>query len=145
MAETIISQGRKPLRKIFSRNLFLRFCTKIARLNTTNFFCQKPIRKLNPVKVFSQQPFAKTNSADFSGTNQSQKQILLKNPSFLYCENNFHDFNKRFHKHDFINIFLSFQLISFLPGCSQLLWRHANIQNNLFNCFIYCQFKYFER
>ena len=38
MAETIISQGRKPLRKIFSRNLFLRFCTKIARLNTTNFF-----------------------------------------------------------------------------------------------------------
>ena len=46
--------------------------------------------------------------------NQPQKQILPKNPSLLYCENNFHDFNKRFHKHDFINILLSFQLIFFL-------------------------------
>ena len=45
--------------------------------------------------------------------NQPQKRILLKNSSLLYCENNFHHFNKRFHKHDFINILLSFQLIFF--------------------------------
>ena len=56
---------------IFLWKIFLGLCTKIARLNTTKYFCQEPIRKLNRVKVFSQQPIAKINSADFSGMNQS--------------------------------------------------------------------------
>ena len=138
-------KGRNFCRRYFHRRYFLRLCTKIARLNTTKCFCQEPTRKLNPVKVFSQQPIAKINSADFSGMNQSQKQILPKNTSLLYCENNFHDFNERIHKHDFINILLSFQLIFFLIGCAQLLWRHPDTQENLINCFIYCQLKNFER
>ena len=39
-------------RKIFSRNLNLRFYTNIAKLNAANLSCQEPITKLNSANFF---------------------------------------------------------------------------------------------
>ena len=64
----------------------------------------------------------------------------------LDCENWFHDIKKAFHKRDFINItFLSFLLVFFLEGCTQLLTKDVNTPKNLINCFIYRQLKNTQR